>query len=234
MAEIARSITYHFRFADGDEKTFRVCLDPQTLAVVDPPRESPPEWTRLSVHQCRNCPLDPALHPRCPIAVRVVDLVEAFRDSVSFEDVEVEVQANQRTYVRRTSLQKGLSSILGVYTVSSGCPIMNKLRPMVANHLPFASAAETTYRTIAMYLLAQYFRKRWGAAPDFELRELPEMFDAIREVDVGLCERLGALGIQDASLNALAILTTFGEDVTFTVLDEHLESWEEVFREHYG
>ncbi|MBI5015219.1 MAG: hypothetical protein HZB55_06975 [Deltaproteobacteria bacterium] len=110
---------------------------------------------------------------------------------------------------------------------------MNKLRLMVANHVPFASAAETTYRTIATYLLTQYFRERWGAEPDFELRELPEIIRAIREVDVGPCERLAARGIQDASLNAFAIQTTFDRDVTFTVLDEHLEHWEEVIREHY-
>ncbi|MBI5015218.1 MAG: hypothetical protein HZB55_06970 [Deltaproteobacteria bacterium] len=118
MAETAGNGTYHFRFADGEEKIFAVRLDPRTLAVVDPPRASPPEWMRLDFHQARNCPLDPALHPRCPIAVRVVDLVGAFRNSVSFEDVEVEVEADRRTYARPTPLQKGLSSILGIYTVS--------------------------------------------------------------------------------------------------------------------
>jgi hypothetical protein len=228
-----RRITYRFRFGDGREKSFTVRLDPQTLAMADPPMESPPAWTRLEFQKCRNCPLDPARHTHCPIAVRVVDLIEMFRDAQSFEPVEVTVETDQRTYARRTSLQKGLSAILGIYMVSSGCPIMNRLRPMVDTHLPFASAAETTYRTISMYLMAQLFRKRWGEEPDFELGQLPAMLDEIREVDVGFCGRLGSLNIQDASLNAIVILTTLGEDTTFTILEQNLERWERIFREHY-
>ena len=228
-----KRIGYRFRFDDGREKSFTVRLDPQTLAIADPPVENPPEWTRLEYQMCRNCALEPARDTHCPIAVRIVDLIEMFRDAKSFEPVEVTVETDQRTYVRRTALQKGLSAILGIYMVSSGCPIMNRLRPMVDTHLPFASGAETTYRTITMYLMAQLFRKRWGEEPDFELKHLTEMLEEIREVDIGFCGRLGSLNIQDASLNAIVILTTLGEDATFTILEQNLDRWERLFREHY-
>jgi hypothetical protein len=229
-----KRITYRFRFDDGREVGHTVRLDPETLAIADPLREDPPDWTRLEFRQCRNCPLDPARHAHCPIAVRAVGLIESFRDAVSFEPTTVTVETDQRTYLHRTSLQRGLSAVLGIYMVASGCPIMNRLRPMVDTHLPFASTSETTYRTVSMYLMAQFFRKRSGEEPDFELRRFPEMLEAVREVDVGFSDRLGAIGIGDASLNALVILTTFGDHATLAVLCEDLERWERLFREHCG
>lgn len=226
------SITYCFRFEDGREKCFAVRLNPETLAIADPPRETTPDWTRLGFHRCGNCPLDPARHLDCPIAARVVDLVEEFRHIRSFDPVEVTVYTPNRTYSCHTSVQKGLSSILGIFMVASGCPVMDQLRPMVEFHLPFATTEETTYRTIAMYVMAQFFRHRRGEEPDLELRDLPGLLEQVREVDMGFCKRIEALGAEDASLNALVILTTFGEIATFTLLRQDLEHWERIFRAH--
>ena len=229
-----RRIVYHFRFDDGRERVFAVRLHPETLAIVDPLVEEPPEWTRLSFHCCENCPLDPALHERCPIAVRVVHLVDAFRTSVSIEQVTVAVETELRTYSCKTSLQRGLSALFGIYMVASGCPIMNRFRPMVDSHLPFATGAETAYRTVSMYVMAQFFRKLWGEEPDFELRDLQTILQDIAKVDVGFCDRLNALGVEDATVNALTILSILGEDLSYTLLRKNLEPWEKLFREHYS
>lgn len=229
-----RRISYHFRFDDGRERFFAVRLHPETLAVVDPPVEDPPDWTRLTFHRCENCPLHPAEHERCPIAVRITHLVDAFKESRSFEEVTVAVETDLRAYSCRTSLQRGLSALLGIYTVGSGCPIMNKLRPMVGSHLPFASTAETTYRTVSMYLMAQFFRAAWGEEPDFALEKLPALLEEVAKVDVGLCGRLGALGIEDASINAVVILSILGEDLSYALVRKNLKPWEKIFREHYG
>ena len=53
-------------------------------------------------------------------------------------------------------------SLIGIYMVTSGCPIMDKLRPMARFHLPFASTEETIYRAISTYLLGQYFLEQKG------------------------------------------------------------------------
>ena len=84
----------------------------------------------------------------------------------SYEEVDVRISTDERSYVKHTTMSEALSSLLGVYMVTSGCPIMDKLRPMVRFHLPMASSEETTFRAIAMYLVAQYFRARHGQDPD--------------------------------------------------------------------
>jgi hypothetical protein len=229
-----KGIVYKFHLADGREQIFTVRLHPETLAIADAPPEEPPEWTRLDFQRCQNCPLDPRVHAHCPIAVRVTHLIDAFKESRSYEEATVTVETDLRTYTSRTSLQRGLSSMLGIYMVASGCPVMNKLRPMVATHLPFASVFETTYRTISMYVMAQFLRNAWGEEPDFELRDLPALLEAIAKVDEGFCGRLSALGIEDASLNAIAILSILGENLTYTLSRKNLEPWEKIFREHYG
>ncbi len=233
-ADAPHTITYRFSFDDGRENCFNVRLHPRTLQIVDAPEEPLPDWTRLEFHRCGNCPLSPDQHPRCPIAARIVGLVEGFRDARSFDPVAVTVETPHRAFLHQTSVQKGLSSLLGIYMVSSGCPVMNTLRPMVEFHLPFASVAETTYRTIGMYVMAQFFRQRRGGEPDFALDKLPALLDEVRQVDEGFCRRIGALGVEDASLNALVILSTFGEAVAYTVVKQDLERWERVFRDHYG
>jgi Domain of unknown function (DUF6901) len=58
-----------------------------------------------------------------------------------------EIPFNERSYFKKTTMQKGIVSLLGILLVSSGCPVMAKLRPMVRFHLPFASMLATTFRT---------------------------------------------------------------------------------------
>jgi hypothetical protein len=229
IADSAQPITYRFCFDDDGEKCYTVQLDPHTLAITDPPKESLPVWTQLDYQQCPTCPLDRDQHPHCPIAARIVDLVEGFRDVRSFDAVTVIVETANRTFRHETSVQKGLSSILGIYMVSSGCPIMDRLRPMVEFHLPFATMTETTYRTISMYVMAQFFRRRRGEDPDLDLVRLPDLLENVRQVDLSFCRRVSTLGVEDASLNALVILTTFGEVVNFTLGHQDLEHWERLF-----
>lgn len=229
-----RRTVYRFCFDDGREQSFTVRLDPKTLEIADPPAETLPDWTRLSFNRCENCPLDPAQNERCPIAARVVHLVDAFRVAHSYAEVDVTVETELRTYSCRTSLQQGLSALLGIYMVSSGCPIMNRFRPMVDSHLPFASPAETAYRTVSMYVMAQFFRRSWGQEPDSGLEGLRDILQEITKVDIGFCGRLNAIGIRDAAINALVLLSVSGERLNYTLLRKNLEPWEEIFREHYG
>jgi len=128
---------YTFEFPDGTEKEFEVLLNAKTLELVTKKDLPKPAWTKLKYKQCEQCPLGDE-HEYCPVAVNLSALVESFKDSVSFESTNVRVQTNERIYEKKTSLQKGLSSIIGMYMVTSDCPVMDKLRPMVRFHLPFA------------------------------------------------------------------------------------------------
>jgi hypothetical protein len=94
------------------------------------------------------------------VAASLVDVVEAFKDLRSCDEADIEIATQDRTYRKRTPLQEGLSALVGIYMVTAGCPILDKLRPLVYTHAPFGSLEETTYRALAMYSLAQCLRKR--------------------------------------------------------------------------
>ena len=225
--------SYTFELADGQARTFDVDLDRATLAVIPKPVRRPPSWVALEYQQCGNCPLTKRSHPHCPVAFNLIEVVDYFKDRTSIEDAHVRVVSSEREYHKTTSLQQAISSLMGIYMVASGCPVMNKLRPMLDTHLPFMSPEESSYRTLSMYLTAQYFRMRMGQKPDWELRDFVAHQKEFRETNAGLCQRLRTLGIKDASLNALATLNAMGEITSISVETHDLARWEAIFRAHY-
>ncbi len=213
---------YRFRYEDHREKEFVIELDEQTLELLPDPSPQLPEWTKLKYSQCENCPLsDDVTH--CPVAVNIARVVNAFREDVSYETTVVTVETPQRTYMKETTLQKGLSSIIGIYMVTSNCPIMDKLRPMSRFHLPFATPVETFFRSISSYLTAQYLLMRKGEEPDWSLTKLVEIYKAINVVNRGMSQRLLNASEKDANVNALVILHSFGDGISYFIesgLDE--------------
>jgi hypothetical protein len=207
---------YRFDFKDGSSKIFDVRLDRETLALIDRPTGPPPAWTRLDTCRCANCPLaGKATH--CPVAVNLVQVVESFRESVSFEYALVTVRTEHRTYQKPTTVQRGLSSIIGIYNVTSNCPILDKLRPMVRFHLPFASTEETMYRALSMYLVGQVFTERRGGTPDWSLDGLDRIYEAISYVEEGLSARFRHASENDANPNAITILSVFRHEIRYMI-----------------
>jgi hypothetical protein len=225
---------YRFTFDDGTRREFTVELDPQTLAIAGPLPEPQPAWTRLGHEQCPNCPLREDLVPRCPIAERIHPLVAAFADRVSYERVRVEVEAAGRTYAREGALQECLGSLFGIYTVASGCPVLSRLRPMLATHLPFMSPDESTYRTVSAFLMAQYFLAEAGRPADFSLAALGRFLEELRVANAGLGRRLASSGVKDAPLNALFTLNALGEITSLELQTDALRTWRERFLAHWG
>ena len=220
--------SYTFQFPDGTKKEFDVRLDPDTLSLLAPKDAPKPAWTKLKYYQCENCPLADDVE-YCPVAVNLATLVETFKDALSFEGTSVRVQTAERVYEKDTTLQKGLSSIIGIYMVTSNCPVMDQLRPNVRFHLPFASMDETIYRAVAMYLVAQYFLMRKGKQPDWELQHLVETYQAVAQVNRGMSDRLRHATAEDANVNAVIILSTHGEMVP-TYVEDSLAEMEHLFR----
>lgn len=223
-------IKYRFKFDNWTERDFLILLDKETLSLVKPVRDICPDWTRLKNNQCANCPFHEEEHPYCPVAVNLIEIIDFFGQSMSHEEVEVIIETDERTYYKKTALQFGVSSLIGIYMVTSGCPIMDKLRPMVSFHLPFATVVETTYRVMSMYLLAQYFLYKRGHEPDMDLHKLSQTYEGIRVVNEHFCKRLLSINIQDASLNALVNLDVFAYSVTSSINERMLDEIEILFR----
>ncbi len=226
-----KTISFHYKFtlSNGEIREFGLELDSETLSLIGKKKRSYPKWTRLPYHKCPNCPLSDAQHPQCPIAANLVDLVEYFKDSISHEEVDVEITTETRTYVKRTSLQSGISSLIGIYMVTSGCPVMDKLRPMVSTHLPFATGEETMYRVLSMYLLAQYFLSKEGQSPDWNLENLAEIYEEIHTVNKSFCQRLAGIHIKDASLNAVVQLDIFADFTSYSLEINKLDEIRRLF-----
>ncbi|HWP49227.1 MAG TPA: hypothetical protein VNM22_18875 [Candidatus Limnocylindrales bacterium] len=229
MTEKILHIHYEFNLKNGVQKQFSLNLSGPTLALESEPKPSYPEWTVLTHHQCSNCPLHPEQHPYCPVAVNLSEVIEFFKDFLSFEEAEVRIYTEVREYYTRTPLQEGLSSLIGLIMVTSGCPILNKLRPMAYTHLPFSSLEETKYRAISMYLLAQYFLYREGKKPDWEIKNLVHIYEEIIKVNQDFSRRLASICPKDASLNALASLSCFASITSLSIKDDYLEDIKALF-----
>lgn len=162
------------------------------------------------------------------------DVIEFFKDFKSYDRVAVTVESEARTYGHKGSVQTAISSLLGLYMVTSGCPILDKLRPMVDTHLPFMTRRETIYRVVTMYLLAQHFRNKQGRPADWELKGLAQHLEQIRTVNVAFCKRLNSIPIKDASVNAVVILSTLGDFPGRLVTKKDVARLETIFSRAYS
>ncbi len=223
---------YKFAFREGREKVIRIALEPDTLQHIPLKAPVPDSWTRLTSSRCPVCPLDPGETPHCPVALGIRDLVLDFRDRTSHEEVDVKVETSERIYFERTSIQRGLSSILGILMVTSGCPVLDKLRPMVRFHLPFPSLQETAFRATSAYLLGQFFLKKRGLEADFTLNGLVEIYNRIKVVNKAMADRIRALRGKDANINALILLDAFAMDIPFTI-EERIAELEPLFHTYF-
>ena len=226
------SIFYQFTFSDGKVCHFDIHLQPNTLAMTKGRHDSPPDWTRLEQNQCPGCSLKPVEHPHCPVAVNMAGIVETFQDCLSYDRVEVLVTTRERAYSKSTTLHEGLSALIGIIMVTSGCPAMERLKPMVRFHLPFAGLDETAYRMISMYLVGQLFRHRRGETADWQLSGLAEIYGAVEQVNLSFADRLHEAGRKDANVNALVNLDCFAKMVPFAV-EDLLAEMEGYFAAHF-
>lgn len=194
-------VEYEFTLADGRVHRFRVGVEGEEVSTSELPA-----WTLLEFHQCGNCPLSSADVPRCPPAVDVFRIAERFADKLSYERVHVRVQRGGRSYEIDCDVQTALGSLLGLVMASSGCPILGQLRGLARFHLPFAEFEESLFRTVALYLLRQYFVAKDGGVPDFELEGLARFYEDLQEVNRAFKRRLDDVSPRDASINAVTLL----------------------------
>lgn len=215
---------YKFKFPNNKQVNFDVRLDYDTLSLKQDPKESYPGWIDLKFNKCQNCTLDINDHKYCPVAINVNEIIETFKDCYSTDNITLRITNETRIYEKETFLEDGVSSLIGIYMVTSGCPILDKLRPMVRYHLPFATLEETKYRAISMYLLAQYMIYKSGKAPDWDLKNLAKIYNDIRVVNKDFSKRLLNINIKDSSINALVKLDCFAGYVSFSLIDENMMS----------
>jgi hypothetical protein len=225
-------IDYRYTFQSGTIKSFTIALDRETLALQSNKPANPPLWTHLNHMKCEICPLDEKVNPCCPVALNVADIIEQFKDMASYESVDVVVTTENRTYSKETTLQLGLSPLIGIILSASGCPVMDLLKPMVRFHLPFASLTESVFRMASMYLMAQYFRQQDGHPAIWSLDGLSKIYAQTCTVNRDFALRLQKAEKQDTNLNVLVNLDCISQMVPTAVDDvlREIKSYFSVYR----
>ncbi len=213
------TLEYAFQFKNRPAKKFAINLDRETLALQLERKPEAPLWALLNHKKCENCPLDVKSHTYCPVALNFVDIAEQFKDMVSHEEVTVTVTTAERSYEAKTTVQQGLSPLIGIIMATSGCPVLDHLKPMVRFHLPFASLDETVFRMVSMHLLVQYYRNQDGKKAEWRLDGLSRVYAEVGIVNRDFANRLRDAAKKDANLNALVNLDCFASMVPLVAED---------------
>src|SRR5262245_21910138 len=114
-------IRYRFVLPAGSRETFDLFFDARDFHLLNPRPTTLPFWTELASNQCENCPLKPAEHPYCPIAVQLVTVIDRLGRLVSYDQVRVDIHTVERVVTQETTAQQALSSLLGLILAASGC-----------------------------------------------------------------------------------------------------------------
>jgi hypothetical protein len=210
---------YIYQFTDGTRKHFDIHLGQTDLRLRAKRPHDLPLWALLTYEKCEHCPLNELENAYCPVAANLAGVLEEFRNFLSHEKVSVTVVSEERIYGKDTTVQGGLSPLLGIIMTTSGCPVMEQLKPMVRFHLPFASLDETIFRGVAMYLLAQYFRQQEGKPATWSLDDLPPIYNEVGMVNRDFAKRMRTAARKDANVNALVNLDVFASMMQFAAED---------------
>ncbi len=220
---------YTFFFNNGEIKQFKIIIDGENLLEKSPLDVVKPDWAKMDWFKCPNCPLEEGETTYCPLALRLNKIINFFSDFPSFEKAKISVETAERGSYKYTSVQTGISSMMGLFMASSGCPVIGKLKSLVRFHLPFASLAETEYKVLAMYILAQFFRARENKKIDWKLLKLRKIYYDIELVNRHVVSKLAEIEMRDSSRNAVIALNSYAQFITMELDDE---SWLERMREY--
>ncbi len=201
---------------EEDKCIFDIDIDRKTLLIKNTLPKI--EWAKMDYFACSICPVKDKFD-YCPLAIQLPGIIKYFANKYSYQIAEIKVITEEREYFLKTSIQRGLSSLLGIIMPASGCPILAKLKPMVPFHLPFATPEETEYRVFSTYLFAQFLRWKNGLEPDWEMKNLGNIYEEIRLVNQNVVDKLKELSQKDANLNAVVILDTFTEFISMSLED---------------
>ena len=110
----------------------------------------------------------------------------------------------------------------------SMCPVLSRLKPLAASHLPFSTFQETVSRVVGNYLIRQFLNDKNGLEPDWSLTDLKSMYKELVTVNFSMLERIRAACEEDANMNAISIFFSMSSIVNMA-LEEQLDEMEANF-----
>ena len=161
------TIEYQFTFTNHEFLKIPLILNPESMELnIDiTSNNDHSKWAKLDFNKCKHCPLNNDSHPDCPLASKLLPVVELFAHIISTDTVDLKVITPFRTISENTQAQSAISSLIGIIMATSGCPYTAFFKPMARFHLPLAEIEETVFRATSMYMLAQYYRHKRAKPP---------------------------------------------------------------------
>jgi hypothetical protein len=218
-------VSYLLQFDTGQPASclFELGIAPQ------PQAEEPPSWARLDYKQCRNCPLKASEQTWCPFASEVARVLTPLVQHHSYDALTVTIHWRGRVIEQRSTLQRVLGSLIGFVGATCGCPRTRPFLPLAFVHQPFSEADETLFRVVGAYLIGQVLRANRGLSTDFMLSELPELYGHLRQVNLGMANRLRSLSDSDHGVNGVIVL-----DILASQKQDLFEALEANLLQYYG
>jgi len=221
------NVKYTFKLDDGKILEYDIKVDRAKQQNLASEKDSVPDWVSLSYCKCSNCPLKENDSPLCPAAYDIQAVVEDFRSQLAHKKVQVDVVTPERSYSKRTNIEEGLRSLMGLILATSQCPILSELKPMAMHHMPFSSNNEFILRTVSGYLLQQYFEYTECNSPDWDLNGLVKYNQQLKLVNQALWQRIHSSCDNDSNLKALLSFFTMSSSVSVS-LKSQLEKLKQV------
>ena len=207
-------VRYIFRYQDGAEETVDIHHSADGELQV-PAEFEPPDWTELTCEQCSHCPLKPAQTRYCPVALNIAVVCAGRSLGESHTPVLLRVVTPQREYRVHTTVQRGMSALIGLAGALSTCPYTRPLRAMALTHLPVASERESLVRMASLHLLDCYIRREQDPSVKVSLADLPRIYDDLARLNRGMARRLRHLQCGDAAVNGMVLLDILSRDIRF-------------------
>lgn len=228
MREHTLYFLYKLRFPNQKLIEFPIVIDKSSCTFTPEAEIIPQSWAALDYRKCENCTLNQADTPFCPIALNLIPMLHLCNDVASYQTLSLEVTSKERSYSSETTMQRAISSILGLIMATSACPHTEFFKPMARFHLPLASEDETVYRATSMFLLAQYFRSVDGMDLNLELSQLKKIYQNLQIINAALAKRLRAAVAQDATINGVVLLDLLTHAVNWSI-DDRVEQFRSLF-----
>lgn len=224
-----RDIQYQFSFKNETKCQFNFRFKEIKTGFEKKPPNKFPNWTLLKNNQCPNCPLKVK---HCPLAVNIVDIIEKFDGLLSYETVDLVVVSQNQEISIKTTIQQGMSSLMGLIIASSGCPHTSFFAPMAHFHKPLASIHEKVFRAASSYLLSQYFLQQEGRDTEFDLKGLTDIYKNLRIVNKAIAKRLRSITESDSAVNAIIILDSHAQALPL-MMDSALNDIKQTFSQYH-
>ena len=222
---------YQFNFPDGHQKEFQVDFDRESLQSKLQDGTHYPDWAQLECHQCKSCPLTSEDYLYCPLAVNLVPIIYWCKDLVSYDEVDVVITSAERQVSAHTSLQRAVSSLLGLLMSSSACPKMKFLRPLARFHLPLATHEETIFRAVSATFLRKYFDEEERKNNEDPLGKLKQQYQELQDLNRFIANRVRSAIERDAAINAIVLLDVLSKKVSFS-MDDSLQQIRYLFEDN--